>query len=94
MGAQDKLSPRTKPIDLSPWQAHFVAATGEFVGTFLFLYFAYAAHLMITQQTIETGPNGGASAQTVVFISLVYGFSLLINVWILYRISGGLFNPA
>jgi len=25
---------------------HFVAASGEFVGTFLFLYFAFATHLM------------------------------------------------
>lgn len=26
--------------------------------------------------------------------ALVYGFSLLVNVWAFYRISGGLFNPA
>jgi len=28
------------------------------------------------------------------YISLVFGFSLAINVWIFFRISGGLFNPA
>ncbi|KAL1590604.1 hypothetical protein WHR41_00846 [Cladosporium halotolerans] len=39
--------------------------------------------------------NGGAdSNQTVVFIAISYGFSLLIAAWVLYRVSGGLFNPA
>lgn len=31
---------------------------------------------------------------TVLIISLAYGFSLLVNVWAFFRISGGLFNPA
>lgn len=38
--------------------------------------------------------DGSNSAQTVVFISLGYGFSLLVTAWGWYRISGGLFNPA
>ena len=74
---------------------HFVAASGEFVGTFLFLYFAFATHLMAVDQTDSVAlTNGRASAQTVVYISLGYGFSLLVTVWAFYRISGGLFNPA
>jgi aquaporin related protein len=75
---------------------HFVAASGEFVGTVMFLWFAFAAHLMIIEQNAETPKinNGGNSAQTVVFISLAYGFSLLVTAWGWYRISGGLFNPA
>ena len=28
------------------------------------------------------------------YIALSFGFSLMVNVWIFYRISGGLFNPA
>jgi hypothetical protein len=76
---------------------HFVAATGEFVGTVMFLYFAFAAHSMVVSQSAEsplaTG-NRGASAQSVVFISLAYGMSLLVTAWGWYRISGGLFNPA
>lgn len=73
---------------------HFVAATGEFVGTFMFLYFAFAAHMMIVNNTVERTVGGGASSQTIVFISLAYGLSLLVNAWGFYRISGGLFNPA
>lgn len=33
-------------------------------------------------------------AVTQLYISFTFGFSLAINVWIFYRISGGLFNPA
>lgn len=74
---------------------HFVAASGEFVGTILFLYFAFATHLMAVEQADAVAlANGRKSAQTVVYISLGYGFSLLVAVWAFYRISGGLFNPA
>jgi aquaporin rerated protein, other eukaryote len=72
-----------------------VAASGEFVGTFFFLYFAYAGQLTVLRQASGlSGFNPGASAETVVFISIVYSFSLLVNAWAFYRISGGLFNPA
>lgn len=73
---------------------HFVAATGEFVGTFLFLFFAFLGHSMAVSQAADTGPNGANSSTTVVYISLSYGMSLLVTAWTLYRVSGGLFNPA
>lgn len=79
---------------LSMVQAHLVAASGEFVGTFLFLYFAYAGHLMAARQAGTSALAGGPSSETVVFVALIYSFSLLVNVWAFYRISGGLFNPA
>ncbi|KAI2640775.1 aquaporin-like protein [Hypomontagnella submonticulosa] len=74
---------------LNPLEQHLVAATGEFVGTFFFLFFGYAGHLMVLDQ-------GQATPVTsrVIYISLAYGFSLLVTVWAFYRISGGLFNPA
>ncbi|KAE9975252.1 hypothetical protein EG328_003292 [Venturia inaequalis] len=75
-------------------RGHFVAATGEFVGTFMFLWFAFAGQLMVTEQASDTALNGSKSAQSVVFICLIYGLSLLVNAWAFYRISGGLFNPA
>jgi len=73
---------------------HFVAATGEFVGTFFFLFFAFACQLMAFEQASDKAPNGSNSATTTVYIALGYGMSLLVAVWILFRISGGLFNPA
>ena len=80
--------------DSSAIRGHFVAAVGEFVGTFLFLFTAYLGHAMSVTFAPDSGPGGSNSSQTVVFIALSYGFSLLVAAWILYRVSGGLFNPA
>lgn len=33
-------------------------------------------------------------ASQIIYVSMAYGFSLLVTVWAFYRISGGLFNPA
>lgn len=82
------------PHPLSPMETHIVATVGEFVGTFLFLYFAYAGNLMAASLATTTTSSGGMTSETVIFISLAYSFSLLVNVWAFYRISGGLFNPA
>jgi aquaporin related protein len=80
---------------ISTLTAHLVAAVGEFVGTFMFLYFAFAGQIMIVTQTSDVSrSNGLASSQQNIFTALLYGFSLLVNVWAFYRISGGLFNPA
>lgn len=80
---------------LTALQSHLIAASGEFVGTFFFLWMAYSGHLMVVNQTASVATAGsGASSETVVFVSLAYGFSLLVNAWAFYRISGGLFNPA
>jgi len=82
------------PEDSSAIRNHLVAASGEFVGTFMFLFFAFSGHLMAVEQAGETGPNKTNSSQTVIYIALSYGFSLLVSAWCLYRVSGGLFNPA
>lgn len=67
-----------------------IACLGEFVGTFLFLFFAFAA----TQVANNLLGNGDMDIQTLTYIALAFGFSLAVNVWIFFRISGGLFNPA
>ncbi|KAH7109705.1 aquaporin-like protein [Dactylonectria macrodidyma] len=79
---------------LSTLSRHLVAASGEFAGTFLFLYFGYAGNLMAILQAPYTAENGGIASTTDIWIALSYGFALLVNVWAFYRISGGLFNPA
>ncbi|EME43746.1 hypothetical protein DOTSEDRAFT_88121 [Dothistroma septosporum NZE10] len=73
---------------------HFVAATGEFVGTFMFLLFGFLGHTMAADQAPNTGPNGTNSSMTVIYIAMAYGFSLLVTAWTMFRVSGGLFNPA
>jgi aquaporin related protein len=70
---------------------HFIAFLGEFVGTFLFLFFAFAATQVANMSVVAgEGPNLGV----LLYISLAFGFSLAVNVFVFYRISGGLFNPA
>lgn len=91
----DALMEKRKPAaERSAFKNHLVATSAEFVGTFLFLFFAFCTQHMAVDRAAELGPGGGNSSQTVIFISLGYGFSLLVTAWTCYRISGGLFNPA
>ena len=64
----------------------------------MFLYFAFACQIMLGSQAGEKAIASvnatPASSQQNIFTALVYGMSLLVNVWTFYRISGGLFNPA
>lgn len=71
-------------------RGHLVAMSGEFVGTVMFLYFAFAG----TQIANNLTPPGEPSLNQLLFISLSFGFSLAVTAWVFYRISGGLFNPA
>lgn len=71
-------------------KGHLVAMSGEFVGTTLFLYFAFGG-----TQIANTIAGGGApDLNRLLFISLSFGFSLAVTAWVFYRVSGGLFNPA
>jgi hypothetical protein len=78
--------------DTSAIRGHFVAASGEFVGTFMFLLFAFLGHQMSASQQVATAHDGTNSNQTIVFIGMSYGLSLLVTAWTFYRISGGLFR--
>jgi aquaporin related protein len=68
----------------------FISCLGEFVGTFLFLFFAFAA-TQVANNLLGKNPMNIAA---LLYIALAFGFSLAVNVWIFFRISGGLFNPA
>ncbi|KAH8710207.1 aquaporin-like protein [Phaeosphaeriaceae sp. PMI808] len=67
-----------------------ISSIGEFVGTFLFLFFAFAA----TQVANNLLGKKPMDLQALTYISLAFGVSLAVNVWVFFRISGGLFNPA
>lgn len=82
---------------------HFVAAIGEFVGTFLFLFFAFSATQVANtalkgknaaQQQSQAADSQHAIADipdtpTLLYIALAFGFSLAVNAWVFFRISGG-----
>lgn len=74
---------------MSKMRHHLVAFSGEFVGTILFLFFAFGG----TQIANSIQPPE-PTLDKLLYISLSFGFSLATTAWTFYRISGGLFNPA
>ncbi|EFQ91930.1 hypothetical protein P3342_009511 [Pyrenophora teres f. teres] len=77
------------------WRIELIATASEFAGTFMFLFFAFGG-TSIAQNSQEATSGSGTAPNTSVllYISLIFGFSLMVNVWIFFRVSGGLFNPA
>lgn len=85
------LAPKSQGGQWEDIRAHLVATSGEFVGTVLFLWLALSA----AQVASATNANEGvATASSVLYVALGFGFSLAVTAWAFYRISGGLFNPA
>jgi aquaporin related protein len=70
-----------------------VACLAEFVGTFMFLFFAFAGTQVANNISTVPAPDI-YDPSVLILISLSFGFSLMANVWAFYRVSGGLFNPA
>jgi aquaporin related protein len=71
---------------------NLTAVVGEFVGTFLFLFWSFAGTQISNTPKPPDGSNPNPSA--LLYASLAFGFSLTVNVWAFYRITGGLFNPS
>ena len=100
--------PSTEDVMRLPWMIwmgsnaknHFVAFVGEFVGTTMFLFFAFSGTQVAnigsgaSESNTTTGEATGFSPNVLLYIALVFSFSLMVNVWVFFRISGGLFNPA
>ena len=82
----------------NPVRNHFIAMCGEFAGTFLFLFFSFTGTQVANSQTqgssASTTLAQGSNPAQLLYISLSFGFSLGVNAWVFFRISGGLFNPA
>lgn len=95
----EKPSP-TLPMLVLPATArnNAVAGFGEFVGTFLFLFFAFAGtQIANTPSPAPTPPDSSVAPPNIsnlIFIALSFGVSLTANVWAFYRVTGGLFNPS
>jgi aquaporin related protein len=71
----------------------------------MFLFFAFAGTQVANVQSTASdassstsnttsGAATGFNVSVYLYISVIFGFSLMVNVWIFFRISGGLFNPA
>lgn len=75
-----------------------LASSSEFVGTVLFLMFAFGA-TTVANIPVAAAPTDSIAVQSsntsvLLYIALAFGMSLTVNAWVFFRISGGLFNPA
>ncbi|WVQ77164.1 hypothetical protein IAR50_006847 [Cryptococcus sp. DSM 104548] len=75
---------------------HVVAMMGEFVGTTLFILFCLGGDSVaqLSALSITSANEGAINTSSLFYISLSFGLSLAVNVWVFFRVSGGLFNPA
>lgn len=49
----------------------------------------------VANTTTDTGAvSTGANTSNLLYVALCFGFSLAVNAWVFFRITGGLFNPA
>ena len=86
------------------WAYHaLVAILSEFLGTTFFLFFALAgcevAYTHLSPSTVinpgsPARPGAVISSASLLYAALSVGFSMMVNAWIFFRISSGLFNPA
>jgi len=73
---------------------------GEFVGTTMFLFFAFAGTLVAnigareSKDNTTTAASVGFSPIVNLYVAFSFGFSLMVNVWIFFRVSGGLVRNA
>ncbi|KAF5002866.1 hypothetical protein FGRMN_27 [Fusarium graminum] len=71
-----------------------VIIIGEFCGTFMFLLLSFIG----AQTALVTNNSNNSSAPlepfSLMYIAASFGTALAVNVWIFYRVSGGMFNPA
>ncbi|KAH8591105.1 aquaporin-like protein [Bisporella sp. PMI_857] len=80
-------------------RGHVVGFLGELIGTLMFYFMGFSGvqlTLVAMNNTatgrVDTSLNG-ATPGGLIMIALATGLSLLVNAWIFFRISGGLFNP-
>lgn len=73
-----------------------VVVIGEFCGTFMFLFLAFigAQTALNANDPGNKDPDAPLLPMTLLYIACAFGTSLAINVWIFFRVTGGMFNPA
>lgn len=84
----------TRHVLSSPVRNLFVILFGEFCGTFMFLMLSFvgAQTAILTNNPLDD--DAPLQPFSLMYIAASFGTALAVNVWIFYRISGGMFNPA
>lgn len=78
----------------APTRNLFVVVFGEFCGTFMFLLLSFigAQTAIVTNDPLD--PSAPLLPYSLMYIAASFGTALAVNVWIFYRVTGGMFNPA
>jgi aquaporin related protein len=71
-----------------------VIVLGEFCGTFMFLLLSFIGAQTALVTNSPSDPTSPLLPFSLMYIAASFGTALAVNVWIFYRVSGGMFNPA
>jgi len=73
---------------------HLTAFVSELAGTFLFLFFSFSIAQVANTPPPSADSHAAPNTSKLLYIALGFGCSVTVNVWLFYRVSGGMFNPA
>ncbi|KAL3951734.1 hypothetical protein ACCO45_013451 [Purpureocillium lilacinum] len=71
-----------------------VVIIGEFCGTFMFLLLAFIGTQAAVDNNDPGNPDAVLAPFSLMYIAASFGAAITVNVWIFYRVTGGMFNPA
>ena len=66
----------------------------------MFLFLAFSGTQVANTTTAGSQTSAAVSVATapntsnLLYVALSFGFSLAVNAWVFFRVTGGLFNPA
>jgi aquaporin related protein len=72
----------------------FYVISGEFIGTFIFLWTAYMIASAANLGNLGKDYTDGSSAARTIMIAFGFGFGVMIGITLTAKISGGNLNPA
>lgn len=84
---------RDHPIP-SQYKHTLTVMVGEFCGTFMFLLLAFIGTQAALDNNNPENPKAPLAPASLMYIAASFGTALTVNVWIFYRVTGGMFNPA
>ncbi|KEY68405.1 hypothetical protein S7711_01181 [Stachybotrys chartarum IBT 7711] len=71
-----------------------VVVFGEFCGTFMFLFMSFVGTQVAITNNVPGDPDAPLYPASLLYIASSFGCALAVNVWVFYRVTGGMFNPA
>ncbi|KAL7926526.1 hypothetical protein ACQKWADRAFT_280587 [Trichoderma austrokoningii] len=79
---------------LKQYEKALVIGVGEFCGTFMFLLLSFMGAQAALDNNPTTADDQKLQPATLLYIASSFGTALAVNVWVFYRVTGGMFNPA